>query len=207
MKKLLIATSNPGKLAEIKSVLEKLPLEILDLSHISIYEKPEETGRTFAENALIKARFYYEKLGIPTLADDGGLEIDAFNGEPGVTSHRWIDPNFEASDEELIKYTLERMKNIPRTKRKAQLRLVMVLIDNKGQVYQVAEKVRGIIPLTPSPNRTPGYPYRSLLFLPEINKFYHEAELTAEEIEKYGHRIKAVTKLLPEIKKMLTSRT
>lgn len=201
MKQLLIATTNPGKFAEIKSVLGNLPLELLSPRDLNIKDSPQETGKTFAENALIKARFYFEKTGIPTLADDGGLEIDALDGKPGVESHRWVDPKRESSDEELIKFTLEKMKSVPRPERGAQLRLVMIFIDRQGKVHQAEEKVRGVIPIQPSPNRTPGYPYRSLLFLPHINKFYNEAEMTRQESLKYGHRIRAVRKLLPEIKR------
>lgn len=205
MKKLLIATSNPGKRNEIKKAFHDFPIEILDLSSVSVNEKPQETGLTFEENALIKARFYALRTHLPAIADDGGFEIDALNGEPGVKSHRWIDPKREAEDEELIKFTLLKMKDLPLEKRGAQLRLVMAIVFPDGHEFTVEDKVRGIVPLKPSPSRTLGFPYRSLLFLPEINKFYNEHELTPEENLRFNHRLRAVEQLKPLIRQALTS--
>lgn len=199
MKKLLIATTNPGKLAEFKEFLSDLPLELVSLFDLSINQKPEETGDSFEENALLKAKFYQLVSGLPTLADDGGFEIDALGGEPGVQSHRWIDSTRESSDEELIGFTMERLEGIPLEKRGAQLRLVLALVLSDTEVNTVEEKVRGIIPLKPKKEVTQGFPYRSLLFLPEINKFYDQRELTPEENIRYNHRRRAVEKLKPII--------
>ena len=89
--RLLIATTNPAKLEEYRLILRGvgIELELVSLAELGISETPEETGATFTENALIKARFYFQRARIATLADDGGLEIDALGGEPGVRSHRW----------------------------------------------------------------------------------------------------------------------
>ena len=197
MNKLLIATTNPGKLAEIKQFLSDLPLELVGLSDVGITDHPEETGISFQENAILKAKYYAEKSKLPTLADDGGLEIDALNGEPGVKSHRWIHSDREDTDEELIKYTLDRMKDIVDTNRGAQLRLVLALVLPSSEVFTSEEKVRGIIPREASKTRFPGFPYRSLLFLPEINKYYNHDELTVTETETYNHRKKALEILKP----------
>ena len=90
MKKLLIATTNPGKLSEINRFLGDLPVELVGLKDAGITDAVEETGSTFEENAILKAKYYCKKSGLPTLADDGGFEIDALDGQPGVKSHRWI---------------------------------------------------------------------------------------------------------------------
>ena len=199
MKKLLIATTNPGKLAEIREFLSDVPLTLLSLSDVGIVDAVEETGITFEENAVLKAKHYAKESDLPTLADDGGLEIDALSGEPGVKSHRWIHKDREDTDEELIQYTLDRMKDIVDANRGAQLRLVLALVLPSGEVFTSEEKVRGIIPRKASEYRRKGFPYRSLLFLPEINKYYNHDELTVAETETYNHRKKALDILKPII--------
>jgi len=197
MKKLLIATTNPGKLTEIKRFLGDLSVELVGLKDVGITDVVEETGKTFEENAILKAKYYCQKSGLPTLADDGGFEIDAFSGQPGVKSHRWIHGDREDTDEELIAYTLEKMRGLPRAKRGAQLRLVLALIFPDGRQYTVEEKTRGIVAEKPSKYRTSGFPYRSLLFLPEINKYYDHDLLTPEETETFNHRKRALDRLKP----------
>ncbi len=200
MKKLLIATSNPGKLEEIKQFLGDLPIELIGLKDLNITDTVEETGTTFEENAVLKAKFYAKLSGLPTLADDGGFEIDALAGQPGVKSHRWIHGSRDDEDEELIQYALDRLKDISEDKRGAQLRLVLALILPTGEVFTAEEKVRGIIPQQASVARHNGFPYRSLLFLPEIGKYYNHDELTATETETYNHRKKALDILKPILK-------
>ena len=87
--KLLVATTNPGKTREIRRVLEGLPIEMLSLGDLPPIPEPEETGRTFAENARQKARAYWRAAGLPTVAEDSGLAIDALEGRPGVESARY----------------------------------------------------------------------------------------------------------------------
>lgn len=204
MQKLLIATTNPGKLSEIKRFLGDLPVELVGLKDVGITEVVEETGRTFEENAILKAKYYCQKSGLPTLADDGGFEIDALGGEPGVKSHRWIHQNREDTDEELIAYTLEKLRGLPRARRGAQLRLVLALVLPNGRVTTEEEKTRGIVAEKPSEHRTSGFPYRSLLFLPEINKYYDHDLLTPEETDRFNHRKRALDQLKPIIIKKLT---
>lgn len=199
MKKLLIATTNPGKLAEIKYFLKDLPLQLVDLADLGIKEKVEEDGRTFEENARKKAIFYAKISGLATIADDGGLEIDILGGEPGVKSRRWIDGK-EDSDEELIKFALKKLKNVPKQKRAAQLRAVLALVLPNGEVFTAGDLTRGIIARKPSQKWSKGFPYRALLYIPEIKKFYNEKELTKKEEEKYNHRGRALKKLKKIIK-------
>ncbi len=197
MKTLLIATTNPGKLAEISRFLGDLPVNLVSLKDVGIRDSVAETGMTFEENAILKAKFYSKKSGLPAIADDGGFEIDALGGEPGVKSHRWIHNDREDTDEELIVYTLEKLKGLPQEKRGAQLRLVLALVFSDGRRFTVEEKTRGIVAEKPSEYRTPGFPYRSLLFLPEIGKYYDYDLLTPEETERFNHRKRAVDKLKP----------
>lgn len=203
MKKLLIATSNPGKYAEIKEYLSDLPIILIGLDDIRVNGRPDETGTTFEENAILKAKFYCKLTGLPTIGDDGGLEIDILHGEPGIKSHRWIHGEKDNSDTDLIQYTIQKLKGIPRVKRGTQLRAVDALVLPDGQTFTAEAVTRGIIAETPSIHYTKGYPYRSLLYLPEINKYYNEHELTAAENEAYNHRRKAILKLKPIIFKFL----
>lgn len=204
MIKLLIATTNPGKLTELSRFLADIPMSLISLKDLDITDALEETGKTFEENAILKAKYYCQKSGLPTLADDGGFEVDALGGEPGVKSHRWIHGDREDTDEELIDYTLTRMKGLPRAKRGAQLRLVLALIFPDGRQFTVEEKTRGIVAEKPSDHRTSGFPYRSLLFLPEINKYYDHDLLTPEETDRFNHRKRALDKLKPILKRLLT---
>ncbi|MCL4200007.1 non-canonical purine NTP pyrophosphatase [Patescibacteria group bacterium] len=198
MKKLLIATTNPGKLEEIRRFLADMPLELVSLKDVGIAAPVEETGATFEENAVLKAKTYAEASGFITLADDGGFEIDALGGEPGVKSHRWVHSDRDSTDEELIAYTFTRMKDVPEKKRGARLVLVLALVQPGNPVVTtVKESIRGIVPLAPSTVRHEGFPYRSILYLPELGKFYDHVSFTPEETERYNHRKKALEKLKP----------
>jgi len=200
MKRLLIATTNPGKLSEIRQFLTGLPCELVSLKDAGITERAEETGKTFDENANLKASFYAKSSGLVTLADDGGFEIDALGGEPGVHSHRWVHADRDSTDEELIAYTFKRMEGVPEDKRGAQLRLVLSLARPDGAVVaKVEDTVRGIVALKPSDARTEGFPYRSILYIPEIGKYYDKSVLTPEETARYNHRKKALERLKPDI--------
>jgi XTP/dITP diphosphohydrolase len=205
--KLLIATSNPAKLHEIRLFLSDLPLELVGLDDVGIKERAEETGATFEENAIIKATFYAARSGLPTIADDGGFEIDALGGAPGVKSHRWIHGDRDNDDDELIAYTMEKLKGLPVDKRGAQLRLVLAFAHTDGSIHTSEASIRGVVAEKPSERRTQGFPYRALLFLPKIGKFYDHDVLTAEETENLNHRKKAVDSLKPVLKKLLTTQT
>lgn len=89
MTRLLAATTNPGKLREIRQVLDGVPIEFVSLADAGAGEEPEETGKTFAENAVLKARYYSAASGLPTVAEDSGLVIDALGGRPGIESARY----------------------------------------------------------------------------------------------------------------------
>ena len=180
--------------------LGDLPIKLVDLKDVGIADVVEETGKTFEENAILKATYYAKKSGLPTIADDGGLEIDALNGEPGVKSHRWIHGDREDEDEELIQFTLEKMRGLPRARRGAQLRAVIALALPNGNVSTATAATRGIIPQKASPVRVAGFPYRSLLYISEIGKFYNHNELTPDETDRYNHRKKALEILKPILK-------
>ena len=200
MKKLLIATKNKGKLKELKTFLKDLPVQLVSLKDINILDNFEETGKTYKENSQNKALFYANKSGLPTVADDGGIEIDALNGEPGVRSRRWL--GYEATDKELIKHMIKVAKELPDNNRKAIFRAVISFAMPDGKVESVSGEIKGVIAKTPNLKYLKGYPYRSFFYLPEIKKYYHENELSEEEQKLYNHRYKAIEKLKPTIKKV-----
>ncbi len=203
MKKLLIATTNPGKLVEITSFLKDIPVQPVSLKDLRVIDYPEETGKTFEENAILKAKFYVQKTGLPALADDGGAEIDALGGEPGIKTRRWIYSDRDSTDEELIAYTLEKLKGIPLQDRGMQLRAVIALALPSGKYYTGTAKIRGIITIKPSPQRHPGFPFRSLMYIPELGKFYNHDLMTPEENDAYNHRKKALEELKPILRRYL----
>lgn len=203
MKKLLIATTNPGKFAEISHFLSDLPVELIGLRDLHIADHPEESGNTFEENAILKAKFYAQKSGLPTIADDGGAEIDALGGEPGVKTRRWMHADRDSTDDELIKYTLERLKGVPLQNRGMQLRVVIALSLPNGRYYTSQAKIRGVIAVKPSPQGYLGFPFRSLMYIPELGKFYNHDLMTPQENEQYNHRKRALEELKPILRTYL----
>jgi len=196
MRRLLIATTNPAKLAEYRLLLRDLELDLVSLADAGITDVPEESGATFEKNALIKARFYFALAHTATLADDGGLEIDALGGEPGVRSHRWLNSAGDDSDQALVNEVMRRMKDVQAGRRSARLRAATALIySDGGQVRErVAEAaIEGVIAERAYPILRAGFPYRAVLFMPERNCFV--GELGDEEEAKISQRRIALAKL------------
>lgn len=170
MKQILVATTNPAKLAEYRILLRVHGLEALALNEVGITDSPEETGGTFEENALLKAHFYFARGKMPTIADDGGLEVDALGGEPGVRSHRWLGDGADNSDAALVAEVMRRMEGVPDGKRAARLRAATALIyeDHGEQRESIAvAAIEGVIAKRAWPVIRPGFPYRAVLFLPD----------------------------------------
>lgn len=191
MRRLLIATTNPGKILEYREIFQELgsKIDLVSLKDLNIEQKLEETGRTFEENAVQKAKFYFDLSKLPTLSDDAGLEIDCLNGEPGVKSRRW--PGYEASDKEIMQMALDKLRGVPKGKRGAQLRAVIGLVFPGDQkVYTFEGILRGAIAEKPFSKMIVGYPFRSI-FIPENQAKY------LGELSLVAHRKQAVEKALP----------
>ncbi len=199
--KLLIATKNQGKLAEFKNFLEELPFEIVSLKDVGIDDDIEETGKTYKENSKLKALFYAKKSKLPVISDDGGIEIRALEGAPGIKSRRWL--GYEATDKEIIEHMKKVSRELPENNRTAYFKTIITFAMPSGKYFQSEGKVRGEIAKKPLLKFLRGYPYRSFFFIPKINKFYHESELSKKEERVYNHRYKALTKLKPIIIKEL----
>lgn len=201
---ILISTKNQGKLKEIKNFLSDLSVNLVSLSDIGIKEEVEEDGKTYEENSKKKALFYSKKSGLPTIADDGGIEIDALGGGPGIRSKRFFGKNGkDATDEEIIEKMIKISSNLPKNKKGAKFIALITLALPDGRTWSVRGEVLGIISEKPYMKLLHGYPYRSFFYLPEIKKYYHENELTNEEQKSYNHRWKAIEKLKPIILRVI----
>lgn len=196
LNKILIATHNQGKFKESQEkLLKDLNIEIVSLSDLGITEDYEEIGETYEENAMAKAKFYYKLAKIPTIADDSGLSVDALGGEPGVHSRTW--PGYTASDEELLKMLLEKMKNVPDKKRTASFVCTIAFYDGQQSVITRGEK-NGMISKKQMCPIKKGLPYSSVFTLGGKEKT--SSEMSVEEKNAISHRGMALEKLIKKLK-------
>jgi len=193
--KLLIATHNLGKYKELKNKLSSLNIEIKSLDDLGIREDYEETGKSYEENALGKARFYYKLTKIPTLADDSGLSVDALQGATGINSRSW--PGYRGTDEELLEMLLEKLRGIPNQERTAKFVTVLALVD--GQTEFIARgEIDGTITHQAVCDIEPGLPY-SVVFYPDgLDKVF--SQLTTEEKNTISHRGQVLKQIINKLK-------
>lgn len=203
MNKLLIATHNPAKKQELRHGLMPLTtsgIDLVFLDDLHITLDPEETGKTFFDNAKLKAEYFAALTQMPVIADDGGIEIDALGGEPGVHSKRWLGR--DANDDELVAYTLQRLHTIPMEKRTAHFRIVLYYHNPlSGENASSDASLNGRIALKVGPDAKKGFPYRSLFIVDKYGVYYDE--LDEAQHKEVNHRLLAVQKLIPLIKKDL----
>ena len=194
--KLLIATHNQGKFKESQVKLSKdLGIEIVSLVDLGIREDYEETGQTYEENAIAKAKFYYNLSKIPTIADDSGLSVDALCGEPGVHSRTW--PGYTATDEELLQMLLDKMKDIPKQKRSAKFVTVIAFYDGQEELIAKGEEA-GVIAKNQISKMDKGLPYSAVFYPNGYNKVF--SQLSIEEKNAISHRGKALNKIIKYLK-------
>lgn len=192
MKHLLIATKNPGKFQEISEALQALPLRLLSLADLGISEDAEERGKTHEENAVLKAKFYFQKTNFPTLAEDSGIYVDAFPGELGVQTRRW-EGLHRATDKEWIEYFLEKMAGVPEEKRGAKFvcRAALILTAEDFKRPKIFNgETRGIITQNLETPLKEGIPISSCFRPDGFSKVY--AALSIAEKNQVSHRGKAM---------------
>ncbi len=199
-RRLLLATTNRGKIRELKKLLRGLPLKIESLEQYPEYGKYRETGKTFEENSRGKCLYYSRRYPGLVLAEDSGLEVEALQGQPGVRSARFSGPG--ATDEKNIQKLLKLLSGVPPSRRRARFVCVAAL-GQQGRVIKTFKgQVRGVILCQPDGRR--GFGYDPVFYYPPLKKTF--ARLTSEEKNRVSHRGRALSKLLRFLKKYLNSR-
>lgn len=185
--RVVLATTNQGKLIELKEIMSGLGVEVTGLRNPASTEGIE-TGSTFAENALLKARYYHALLGVPAIADDSGLEVEALDGVPGIHSARYAGPN--ANDSDRVRRLLDEMKGLPWQRRGARFVCAAVLVWQDGEKVFLDEATGVILE---NPRGANGFGYDPVFFYEPLAKTF--AELTASEKSAVSHRGRAFRKL------------
>jgi XTP/dITP diphosphohydrolase len=186
--KLLIATNNPGKMREYEELLSGLPVEITFPCLEGLEMEVEEVGKSYAENALLKATSYAKASGLVTLADDSGLEVDALGGGPGIRSSRYGGEGI--GDEERYLILLENLSGVPWEKRTASFRCVIAIATPEGEVWTTEGECEGIIAFEPRGEY--GFGYDPVFYLLDFDKTM--AELPLETKNRISHRAHAARK-------------
>jgi len=192
---LVLATRNAGKTREIRGFLGDFPVEIKNLDDFGPIPPVEEDGTTFDENAYKKASFTAKILGLPALADDSGLEVEALGDAPGVHSARYAGPS--ATDAENNARLLREMEG--KTNRAAAFVCVISIAVPSGVAITYEARCEGLIAEAPGGNK--GFGYDPLFFYPPLNRTF--AQLSAEEKNRVSHRGKALAELKEEFEKLL----
>ena len=180
--RLLVATTNQDKLREIRVLLSDVAVDLLTLRDLPPVPEPEETGTTFAENALLKARYYAEASQLMTVAEDSGLVIDALDGEPGVRSARFVRP--DASYAERFDVILRRLSEHPERGRSARFLCAVAVADGPRVLFETIGRVEGEIAAAPRGDR--GFGYDPIFYYPP----YHatRAEVPEDRQLAVAHR-------------------
>jgi XTP/dITP diphosphohydrolase len=186
--KLLIATTNSGKMREYRMLLKGVPYHLVSLSDAGVAISVTEAGKTFEENACLKAQIIAQESQLLTLADDSGLEVDALGGEPGVMSARYAGEN--ATDAERVSYLLAKLTGIAREKRTARFRCVIAVARPGGSTEICDGECHGFI--ATEPHGKNGFGYDPIFLVPELGKTI--AELPVEIKNRISHRGRAAKK-------------
>jgi XTP/dITP diphosphohydrolase len=186
---LLLATQNPGKLAEMRLLAEGLPFRVLGPRELGIAEAPEETGATFIENAVLKARHYARLSGRLTVADDSGLSVDALGGGPGLYSARFGGEG--ASDADRNALLLEKLAQVPTEGRQARFTSAVAVARGGLVLFEAEESVEGLI--AGGLRGSNGFGYDPLFFYPPFGRTF--GEIPHEEKDRVSHRGKAFARL------------
>ena len=181
--KVVLASKNKHKLAEISKITEKFGIELVLQSELGIDIDVEETGTTFEENSFLKAEAVMKASGLPALADDSGIAVDALNGEPGIYSARYgFDESLDDWGRLLL--LLKNTEHVPDGQRQAQFVCVITMVTPEGQVIQARGEIHG--ELTREARGENGFGYDPIFFYPPLGKT--TAELSPEEKNEVSHR-------------------
>lgn len=200
MPKLLLATNNPGKVAELRALLESCGWELVTPADIGLQLEVDEVGQTYEENASMKAATFAKASGLVALADDSGLEVDALGGRPGVLSARYAGP--DRTDEERVAALLKELAGVPDERRTARFRAVIAIAEPDGRVETVEGMVEGRI--AHEPRGTNGFGYDPVFLLPDRGRT--TAELPPQEKHAVSHRGAAARKARAVLERMARAR-
>ena len=193
--KVVLASKNPHKLVEISKITEQFDMELVLQSELGVDIDVEENGTTFEENSYLKARAVMEATGLPALADDSGIAVDALNGEPGIYSARYgFDESLD--DWGRLQLLLKNTANVPDGQRQAQFVCVITLVTPDGKVIQARGEVHGELLRAPAGNG--GFGYDPIFYYPPFGKSL--AEVSAEEKNQVSHRANALRVFYEKLK-------
>mgnify|MGYP000629409130 FL=1 len=193
--KVVLASKNPHKLVEIRKITEKFGMELVLESELGVDIEVEETGTTFEENSLLKAEAVMKATGLPALADDSGICVDALGGEPGIYSARYgFDPTLD--DFGRLRLLLKNTEAVPDGKRQAQFVCVISFVTPEGKVIQARGEVHG--ELLRAPAGAGGFGYDPIFYYPPFGKSL--AEVSPEEKNSVSHRANALKVLYEKLK-------
>lgn len=192
-----MGTNNRAKVREYRSLLSKLPCELVTLAEQGIEIDVDEVGESLEENARLKATVIARESGLLTLADDSGLEVDALGGEPGRLSARYAGEG--ASDADRIRYLLSRLEGVPPEKRTARFRCVIALATPEGNVELCCGECEGYVALAPRGEH--GFGYDPVFYVPELDKMM--AELTLSQKNRISHRGRAARQVPQALERLL----
>lgn len=195
MKRIIFATTNEGKMKEIRLIMEDSGYEIVSLKEAGISADIIENGTTFEENALIKAETIAKLTGELALADDSGLEVDYLDKAPGIYSARFLgeDTGYDVKNQ----YILDKLKDVPQSGRSARFVCAIALADGKGNTWTKRATIEGYI--GDEARGENGFGYDPIFMVPEYNKT--TAELSIDEKNKISHRAKALKAMKEELLK------
>lgn len=191
--KMIFATGNEGKMREIRMILADLGMEILSMKDVGVNPEIIEDGKTFGENAEIKALAVWKETGGIVLADDSGLVVDYLNGEPGILSARYLgeDTSYEIKNQEII----HRLSGAAKSERAARFVCNIAAVLPDGRVIHTEETMEGLI--AEEPAGSGGFGYDPILYLPEFGKT--SAELSLVQKNQISHRGKALEAIKKEL--------
>ncbi len=190
--KIVLATGNQGKVREMADVLSDFGFDVIAQTDLGI-DSPEETGLTFVENAILKARYAAEQSGLPAIADDSGLVVEALNGAPGLYSARYAGVDGEQADAKNRAKLLAELADVPTERRKAKFVSTIVLLQHPADPSPIIAQgeCHGVISFEEKGDN--GFGYDALFFSPEQGCTF--AELETVEKKKISHRARALTVL------------
>ena len=174
--KLLVATTNPGKIREIRGILEGVPAELLTLASFPGIPEPDETGATFDANARLKALYYCQATGLPSVADDSGLEIEALDNEPGVHSARWYGTDYAVKFAKI--YELMRQRGVSHSR--ARFVAAVAFAEDGRIAFETEGVVNGEI--APEPRGTNGFGYDPIFYYPPLGCTLAEIDGAAKAV-------------------------